>query len=294
MSNTIAGVSLAEISQMSLPALQSVFAPLGSICTDFSDELSTGGASITTRYPVNPTAQDLSSGYTPSAVSMTARTITLDSFWGVSYGFTDLERTKSAIMLNDLFILPAATAIGRKVFGSLWDLVTASNFAATPIDKTAAQFGRGDIIDAGATLTSAGAPSEGRAVILNPSYYAAIEKSFISAEIPGFPIQKTEGLVPRVSKFDVFQSDLADANGEDLQGFAYQRSALLMAARRVDSTGFEQVGEVEDFIVPGLNLPVQLRRFYDAPNGQLVYTMGVLYGVQKGRTEFGVRIVDSN
>lgn len=293
MSNTIAGVSLAEISQMSLPALQSVFAPLGSICTDFSDELSSGGASITTRYPVNPSTKDFSSGYSPDAVSMVARTITLDQFEGVSYGFTDLERTKSAIMLNDLFILPAATALGRKVFGSIWNLVTAANFAATPIDKAAASFGRGDIIDAGATLTAAGAPSEGRSVILNPYYYAAIEKSFISAEIPGFPIQKTEGLVPRVSKFEIYQSDQTDDNGEDLKGFAYQRSALLMAARRVDSTGFEQVGEVEDFIIPGLNLPVQLRRYYDAPNGQLVYTMGLLWGVQKGRTEFGVRIIES-
>ncbi|MEY4388253.1 MAG: Verrucomicrobia phage, partial [Verrucomicrobiota bacterium] len=128
MSNSISGVNLAEVAQESLSALQSVFSPLGSVCTDFSSDISARGESVTTRYPSNPTAQNLASGYTRSDVTTTAKTVNLNTFYGFVWGFNDLERSKSAILLNDLFIQPAATALGRKVFGDLWNLVTATNF----------------------------------------------------------------------------------------------------------------------------------------------------------------------
>ena len=294
MSNTIAGVNLAEIAQESLSALQSVFAPLSGVATDFSSDISARGESVTTRYPSNPTAQNLASGYTRSDVTTTAKTVNLNTFYGFVWGFNDLERSKSAILLNDLFIQPAATALGRKVFGDLWALVTASNFANTPLDVTAASFSRSSLIDLSADLTIAGAPSEGRSIITNPTYYGSILKTLNTAEFPGFIAQKTDGTVPRVAKFDVYETDLADDNGEDLKAFAMHKNALLMAARRVDSTGAAQVGiEVEDMVIPGLNLPVQMRRWYDANAGELKYSLGVLYGVSVGRGEFGIRVVDN-
>jgi hypothetical protein len=291
MSNTIAGVNLAEIAQESLSALQSVFVPLNGIATDFSADTSARGESVTTRYPSNPSAQNLASGYTVSGVQTTARTVNLNTFYGFVWGFNDLERSKSSIMLNDLFIQPAATALGRKVFGDLWNLVTAANFTNTPLDVSAANFSRSSLIDLSAGLTIAGAPSEGRSVIVNPTYYGSILKTLNTAEFPGFISEKANGSVPTVSKFSIYETDLADNNGEDLAGFAFQKNALLMAARRVDATGATQVGvEVEDFIVPGLNLPVQMRRWYNPTTGELCYSLGVLYGVQIGRAEFGTRI----
>jgi hypothetical protein len=293
MSNTIAGVNLAEIAQESLSALSSVFAPLNAVATDFSADISARGESVTTRFPSNPTAQDLSSGYTRTDVTTTAKTVNLNTFFGFVWGFNDLERSKSAIMLNDLFIQPAATALGRKVFGDLWNLLTSSNFAASET-ITAANFSRSSIIDLSADLTINGAPSEGRSIITNPTYFGSILKTLNSAEFPGFIAEKSEGSVPRVSKFDIYETDQADANSQNLQAFAFHRNALLMAARRVDSTGAAQVGvEVEDMIIPGLNLPVQMRRWYRPDTGELVYSLGLLYGVSVGRGEFGVRVVSA-
>jgi len=291
MGNTIAGVALAEIAQESLSALESVFMPLNSVATDFSADISARGESVTTRYPSNPTAQNLASGYTRTDVSTTSRTVNLDTFYGFVWGFNDLERSKSAIMLNDLFIQPAATALGRKVFGDLWNLVTVANFTAEK-EVSANDFSRSTLIDLSAELTIAGVPSEGRSIITNPTYYGSILKTLNTAEFPGFIAEKAEGSVPRVSKFSVYESDLADANAEALAAFAFHRNALLMAARRVDSTGAATVGiEVEDMVIPGLNLPVQMRRWYDGNSGELKYSLGLLYGVSKGRGEFGVRVV---
>ena len=293
MSNTIAGANLAEIAQESLPNLKSTFAPLGALTTDFSSDISSRGASVTTRFPVNPTAIDLSSGYTVNDVSMTAKTITLNTFFGFVYGFTDVERSKSSIMLNELFIQPALQALGNKVFGDLWNLVTAANFAQTALNTTAGDFDRSDLADLSATLTGdLKAPKQGRSVVLNPTYYASLVKSLNSAEIPGITADKAEGVVPRVAGFDVYQTDLADANSEYLQGFAFQKSSLLMAGRSVDSAGAAAAGvEVADVIIPDLGLPVQFRKWYDPDLGVLKYSCGILYGMSVGQN-FGVRIIN--
>lgn len=292
MSNTIAGVNLAQIAQESLPELKALFAPLNGITTDFSSEIADRGASVTTRYPVNVTAQDLSAGFDSTGVETVATTITLNQYPGFVYGFSDLERSKSSINLNDLFIQPAMQAVGTSMFGSLWNLVTATNFDATPLTSTAANFDRNDLADLRAQLNVQGAPQQGRAVVLSPAYFASLLKSLNTAEFPGFIREKTEGFIPRVAGFDVYESTLADANGEYLQGFAFHKSALLMAARSVNADGAVQTGtEIADVVIPGLNLPVQMRRAYDNRLGQLWYSFGVLFGIQKGRPQMGVRIV---
>ena len=292
MSNTIAGVNLAQIAQESLPELKALFAPLNGVTTDFSSEIADRGASITTRYPLNVTAQNLANGFARTGVETEAKTITLDSYPGFVYGFTDLERSKSSINLNDLFVQPAMQAVGASVFGALWNLVTAANFDATPLTSTAANFDRNDLADLRAQLNVQGAPQQGRAVLLSPAYFASLLKSLNTAEFPGFIREKTEGFIPRVAGFDVYESTLADTNSEYLQGFAFHKSALLMAARSVNADGAVQMGaDIADVVIPQLNLPVQMRRFYDVNTAELVYSFGVLYGIQKGRPQMGVRII---
>ena len=266
MANTIAGANLAEIAQESLAGLSSLFAPISALTTDFSSDIQGAGESVTTRYPTKPTAADMSAGIKTASqdVAMTAATVTLNQHYGFTYGFTDVERSKSSINLNALFIEPALQALGDKVYGDVWDLITAANFATAEV-ITAANFDRDDLADLSATLTETKkAPQAGRSVFMNPTYYASLVKTLNSAEIPGITEEKAEGIVPRVAKFDAYETDLADANGENLAAFAFQRNSLLMAGRSVDTELAEQAGiEVENVVIPGLGLPVQFRRFYD-------------------------------
>ena len=294
MANTIAGVNLAQIAQESLPGLQSLFAPLAALTTDFSDDIRNAGESVTTRYPTKPTAADMSSGYKTAAedVAMTAVTINLDTHYGFTYGFTDVERSKSSINLNNLFVQPALQALGDKVFGDVWNLITAANFT-TSSTITAANFDRDNLVDLGATLTDTKkAMQSDRAVFLNPSYYGSLVKTLNSAEFPGMSSDKAEANVPRVAKFDSYETDIADDNGENLAGFAFQKASLLMAGRTVDSEMATQAGiEVETVVIPGIGLPVQFRRWYDS-DGILYYNCNLLYGVAKG-VDYGVRITSA-
>ena len=291
MANTIAGSNLAEIAQESLAGLSTCFAPLSALTTDFSADVRDAGASVTTRYPTKPTAANMATGYktASSDVAMTAATITLGTHYGFTYGFTDVERSKSSINLNSLFIEPALQALGDKVFGDVWDLILNANFATNSV-ITAANFDRDNLADLSATLTETKkAPKAGRSIFMNPTYYASLVKTLNSAEIPGITADKAEALVPRVAKFDVHETDIADANGENLAAFAFQKNALLMAGRTVDSEMAGQAGiEVETVIIPGLGLPVQFRRWYDS-DGILYYNCNLLYGVAKG-VDYGVRV----
>lgn len=294
MANSIAGANLAEIAQESLAGLSSLFAPLSALTTDFSSDVQGAGESVTTRYPTKPTAADMSAGIKSASadVAMTSATVSLSNHYGFTYGFTDVERSKSSINLNALFIEPALQALGDKVFGDVWNLITAANFA-TSSTITAANFDRDDLADLNAELTSTKkAPQGGRSVFMNPAYYASLVKTLNSAEIPGITEEKREALVPRVAKFDCYETDLADANGENLAAFAFQRNSLLMAGRSVDTEMAEQAGiEVENVVIPGLGLPVQFRRFYDN-DGILYYNCNLLYGVAKG-VDYGVRVVSA-
>tara|TARA_R110000824_G_scaffold204316_1_gene389011 strand:- start:7605 stop:8486 length:882 start_codon:yes stop_codon:yes gene_type:complete len=290
MANTIAGVNLAEIAQESLSGLSSTFAPLNAVSTDFSTDAAAAGESVTTRIPTKPAAQNLASGYTHNDTTLVAKTITLDTFYGFTYGFTDAERSKSAINLGEIFLEPAMSALGDKVFGDLWNLVLNATFS-TNTTITAANFDRDDLADIRATMNETlKAPAQGRALICDSLHYAALLKSLNAAEIPGMTAEKQDGAVPRVAGFDIYETNLADDNGENTAAFAMHRSALLFAGRSVDATGAAEAGvEVEDIVIPGLGLPVQFRRWYDPSLGRLNYSVGLLYGVAAG-ADYGVRV----
>jgi hypothetical protein len=233
-----------------------------------------------------------SAGYAPVAGDTTARTISLDQHRGVTLGFTDIEVLQSSINFQNLFLAPMVQSLGADMFGQLWNLVTAANFAQTPLSSSAANFDRQDVIDLGVTLTQTlKAPKMGRSVIINPAYYGAISKTFISAEIPGITPFKAEGTVPRVSGFDIYESDLCDANSEALAGFALHSSALIMAARRVNpEAALQDSIEIAEVIVPDLGLPLTFRKFYDRTSGKTCVNVSCIWGVAKG-TNMGVRIV---
>jgi hypothetical protein len=297
MANTIAGVNLDQIAQESLPALQSAFVALRAFSTDFSSDVASEGQSVTTRYPTIPTAQDLSSGYSATDVAMTSIKIDLDTFYGFVWGFNDVERSKSSIMLNDLFVTPAISAVSAKVFGDIWNLVNDTNYAAaaaTELAVAAADFDRDDVADLATQLTKNKVPKVGRSLILNPDYYGALAKDLNAADSAGQTTTIGEHRVPRIHGFDVYESDAADGNSVNVTGLACYRTNILMAARQVDSTGAAEMGaQVSTVVLPEIGLPVQFRRWYDLATGKLIYSLGVLYGVKFGVPNAGMKIVSA-
>ncbi len=298
MANTIAGANLAAIAEESIQPLTSALLALRAFSTDFSRDIANRGESVTTRYATVPTAQDLSSGYTRQDTTTTGITISLDTFYGFVWGYNDVERSKSSVNLNDTLILPAASALSNKVFGDIWNLVNDTNYAAataTELVVTAANFDRDDVADLAGQLTVNKVPKVGRSLILHPTYYTALAKDLNAADSAGQVQTIGENRIPRLHGFDVYESPECDGNSVNVTGLACYRSNLLVAARGVDGADWvgRMGGEVENFVLPDLDLPVQLRRWYDLSTGYLNYSLGVLYGVKFGLPNAGMKIVSS-
>lgn len=296
MANTIAGANLAEIAMESLPALTSSFLPARAFTTDFSSDIANRGASVTTRYPTVPTAQNLATNYTPTDVTMTAVTVTLNTYYGFAYSFDDLERSKSSINLNELFIAPAISAVSTKFFGDVWDLVNDTNYpvaTATELTVTAANFDRDDVADLAAQLTTNKAPKVNRSLILNPTYYASLAKDLNAADSAGQVTTIGEHRIPKLHGFDVYESDACDANAVSVAGLAAYKTTICLAARQVDVPQNVPGLEVATVVLPDIGLPIQFRKWYDMNTGKLIYMMGVLYGVSAGVPNAGIKIVSA-
>jgi hypothetical protein len=296
--NTIAGANLAAIAEMTIPHLMSELVPLNAFTRDFSPDIAQKGASVTTRYATQPSAVDLSSGYTSQDTTMTSLTVTLNTFYGFVYGFNDVERSKSAVNLLDIFVAPAVQAIGVKVFGDLWNLVNDTNYpaaTATELTVTAANFDRDDVADLAGQLTTNKVPKLGRSLILHPTHYTALAKDLNAADSSGQVTTIGEHRIPRLHGFDVYESPECDGNSVNVAGLACHRNNILMAARGVDFPSEASAAgvRVENVVVPGLGLPVQFRRWYDPNAGELKVSVGVLYGVLFGLPNAGMKIVTS-
>lgn len=289
MPNTLGGINLAQIAEKSLDYLDihPWFQPISKIAwNDFQADVATKGESVTTRVPSAVSAADLSSGYSAAdaAVTSTAKTVTLNTFYGVVHSFTDAEVSKAgdADWLMNVFVEPALVATVEKVMDSLLALVTNSAFSSTAI-STSANFDADDIVDAGKALTDLSVPPFGRYALLSPAYYASLQKdnAVQSAMAYGGAEAIREGRVPRVHGFDIMEYPDIPANSENLTCIFGHRSALLLAARQV-AVPSDFKGQIVNVNDPATGLPLQYRFWYSEDDGVYRFSIGVLYGVLKG------------
>lgn len=283
--NSLAGVNLTRVSQLSLDALITEGIPLSSFTTDFTSDVMPKGEVVTTRFASVPSTQDFDSDKSTSNSATTARNITLNQYRGVSIGFKDTEMTYTDIQLAQQFIKPAISALVDEMIEDTLSLVTAGNgFGTMDLTSTAANFDDDDVADLAEALSTAKVPKAPRNLILKPSYHAALTKSGAIKDASSYdssePIR--EGRVPRLHGFNVLEyNGTVPANGENLEGIATHPQALLIAARAIpEPPAGTWYGKIQTVADPNSGLPIQIREHYDGT--ELVYQFSVLYGSQIG------------
>lgn len=286
--NTIAGVNVARISQLTIEALNTTPIPISVFTTDFSDEVMEKGESVTTRYPTNPSVVSFAGTRTASNSAMTSRTVTLSNYIGVDLGFTDKEMSFSDIQLSEMFIKPAITAIYENIFANVAALVTAANFSSNTV-ITAANFSASNVAGLCTTMNTSKIPTYGRAVIFSPTYADTLRKdSTIAAQYAYMASNMIQtGVVPKVHGFDMHEyNGTIPSNSENLAGIALNRYALLIAARApaIPQNWYGKVTNIKG--ESGLTL--QMREFYDGTEQRT--QLCVIYGTQIGNPANLVRI----
>jgi len=295
MANTLGGINLAAIAEQTLDYLGSQFFMLSAFTRDFSQDIRNKGASVTTRIPSSATVQDLSSGYSASDVTSTAKTVTLSNFKGFVTGFTDKEVSLvgNVDWLQRVFVEPAVEATCKSVADDLLALVTAANFP-TPLTSTAANFDSDDLADLAASLSTAKVPKSLRSAMLLPTYNASLQKdaAIQDASAYGSSDAVRNHAAGMIHGFGIHEYEGIPNNGENLTGFVCHPCALLIAARTVAEPVTPRV-QVLNTVDPKTGIPLQFRAWYDRDGGQYKFSVGLLYGVAVGNTAALKRIISS-
>lgn len=287
--NTLGGVNLTRISQLTLDSLKTMPIPLRAFTTDFSPDVAQSGNAVTTRFVTNPTATDFASAKTTSNSTTTARTITLNKYSGVSIGFTDEQMSYTDVKLMDMFIRPALVALFEDVMANVQARITAANFATNTV-ITAANFTAANVAGLNQTMNTAKILSSPRSLIIAPDYANTLKKdtALQAAYAYGNNAVITTGQLPPVYGFTPYEfNGTIPNNSENLTGYALHPQALIIAARPpvMPRNWFGQVANITE---PDSGLTVQFRDFYDGT--EQVTQFCLLYGTGLGVTSNLIRI----
>jgi len=251
-SNSLGSLASTLVSTRTLELLTLDYPLLKSIATDFSDGIVSFGDTNTTHIVSIPEVQtyNTTTGWpTNSAMTTTPVSITYDQFKGVPIS---IQAHHLAGTVRNLFeeIAPAqADALGNHIVTFMYNLITPGNFPGVSAGNSAtgeavptiacgpATFGRSNIIDLGGALDDNKNPQRRRHLLLNRLYYSGLAKD--QTIITWAAFQRSEiieqGVLPDVEGFRVIKAvnlpNTAFAGGKKLKGFAFTRSALVLATR---------------------------------------------------------------
>lgn len=298
MGNTLGGVNLAQIAQQTLDVLVPQLVPLSLVTTDFSDEVASSGATVSTRLPTQLTGNTNleTSGYADSAeaVTTTVKTVTLGAVSGFVIGFLDSEVSKARINLMDVFIKPGINCVAKQFQDTLWALFTNSNYS-NKVTVTAAAFDSDDVADIAQTASGLYWPTMDRSLVLAPSYFTALTKdeSVKAAYAYGSADAIRSRKIPALAGFSpIMEYAALPTNSENLYGVALTKSAAVIAAR-VPAVPANFPGEIQNVTDPDSGLTLQLRKWYSADDGKMYMSMAFMAGASVGNGSAAIRIVSA-
>lgn len=294
--NTLAGVNLTKISQVSLDVLKTEGIPLSAFTTDFSSEMLPKGETVTTRFATMPSTQDFDSSKATSNSATTARSVTLNNYRGVSIGFKDTELTYSPVDLADLFVRPAISALVDYVINSVLTRVTDANGFTRVATLSAGAFDADAVADLAEGLSTAKVPKSPRNLIIKPTYMASLAKDnaiTAASDGPAGASVIRDHQLPRIHGFNVVEyAGTIPGNSENLVGLACGKQALILAARGVvEPPAGTWFGNIENIVDPASGLPIQIREYYDGT--ELRYEFSVLFGHAIGIPLYATRIASA-
>jgi len=282
MANTIAGVNPTRIAQLTLTALKAQLLPFSAFTQNFSDEIAVSGDAIVTRYVTLPTVTDFNSSKAVGNNTLTAKTINIFHYAGVSIGFTDKENSLSDVSLYEMFIAPSINMLLQNVWTNVTTLIKNATFATNVIYATGTSFNANAVAVMCQNLTSANVSLGNRSLILPPTYAQGLktDPSVQAAYAYGAGNSIRSGVIPAVHGFQVYETGMSiPTNSENLVGFGCAPQALLLATR-TPQIPRNWAGAVQNVQDPDTGLTVQIRDWYDGTTQRTEFCL--MYGAQTG------------
>ncbi|HEV7405169.1 MAG TPA: hypothetical protein VGO11_19655 [Chthoniobacteraceae bacterium] len=283
-------LKLDKILNMVIRQLALRLAPL----TRFSHTFQTGDLALdkTVRVPVISLEQmaskdfDEDVGYEDGDFDVTMQPVTVDRRKYQSLSFTSRELIGLPLDVLAEGMAQKTDRLAADIVTDILGLVTAANFGDPIYTGGAAGFDSDEIVDIDEALTTLLWPSVGRALILDNTYTTPLKKdqALKNASASGSDMTLREGVVGRVSGFDLYDVPGFPANGENLKGVAALQSGILIANAPIAPSS-EVMSQLSDYRVvtdPKTNLTLTYKAWGDPNLDKGKRIVEVSYGCAKG------------
>jgi hypothetical protein len=212
----------------------------------------------------------------------------------IGLGFTSEELARQPYLKIAQLAKLKAEKLASDIVADILSVVTAANYGAAAYVGAAAGFDSDDIADL--VLSCKLWPEDGRGLLVDTSLHVNLLKdpSFKSALNAASDAAIKEGrLNPRVLGFDYKENPTIPANGENLVGFAFFKSAILCAFAPVPPA--EEVRNAgctyEMLVDPASGAVLEYRTFGDPTLDSATHILESSYGFAKGNGNALKRLV---
>jgi hypothetical protein len=240
-------------------------------------------------------AGDFGGTYTMQDADVTGKDITIDKRKFVSWALTSQEIADNPQLSMDMFTEQKAFQLAKAFQQDVWSLITNANYGAAAITSTAANFDTDDVVDLATVCDTADWPEFMRSLILKETYCGALLKDtgISDAGAYGSDSAVKDGIIARLSGFDVMKSTLIPANGENLVGFAANPDAILLASRVIRPDDVSNTINFETFTDEATGITASYREWFDADTDTTKRVLEFNYGYLLGNPAAIKRIVSA-
>lgn len=273
------------ISTKALAAFVAELAPLRAFSTSFSDEAAAKGSIVQVPLLANLSSSTTENDYETDGGSVGVVSVPLDRYQKCTVGITDRQFSESSAATLELFAAQQAKAVARAAIVDIWAIILAAAFTAKTT-KALASFTSAEVRAIRVSLSKADVPASDRVLILDPDYYDKLigdtTISIASALHYGGTEVVREGRVPRFLGFELIESNIIPANGENLKGFAVHPSALAIAFRTLAPQEPGEYLESRTVTDEASGISLGYRRHYSPAKGKHFCTFEAVYGRAAG------------
>ena len=202
----------------------------------------------------------------------------------VSCGLDDTEVANSDVLSLELYGEQKGFQLAKKIFTYVFGKVTAENFGAAVFTGAAGDFDSDEVINVRGACSAANMPASPRSLILDDTYITSLLKDTAvkNAAAKGDSNAINEGKVLRLSGFDVYESTLIPANGENLVGIAAHPAGLAIAMRYLKPQEGNTYSAAYPITDPTTGITIGVREGYDNLSGVKYRIWEAVYGYEVG------------
>jgi len=283
------GLKLDRILNTALVALKRRLLPIMAFSTVFRDVMLQGTDIVQVPFvPLDQTASldfDYDIGYESGDGTLETRPVQINRRKYQPLAITGQQLARQPILELEKIMVAKANQLAEDIINDIFSVVTLANFGAAVFTGASSGFDSDDIITIRKALENAMWPVNGRSLILNTDYDAALltDSAVKAAYAFGGSEAIREGKVPKILGLDYYSAPILPGNAENLVGIASLPFAILIGFAPIEPPPGARKVMVDYRTVSDDNgLTLEYREFGDAKGDTDYRIIECNYGFAKG------------